>query len=86
MERSVWTDERVDDAIARIEKRFDRIDERFDRIDDRFDRIDDRFDRVDDRFDRMRGEIASSNRQFALIGWTLAGVVVAQLIAIAFLG
>jgi hypothetical protein len=39
MERTVWSDERLDDAIAHIEQRFDRIDARLDRIDERLDAL-----------------------------------------------
>jgi hypothetical protein len=32
MERTVWTDERLDDGFARIDERFDQVDRRLDRI------------------------------------------------------
>jgi predicted nucleic acid-binding Zn-ribbon protein len=32
MERTLWTDERIDDAMERIEKRFDEIERRLDRV------------------------------------------------------
>jgi hypothetical protein len=34
MERTLWSDERIDDAMARIEKRFDAVERRLDRIED----------------------------------------------------
>ena len=34
MERTLWTDERIDDAMERIEKRFDRLERRMDRLAD----------------------------------------------------
>jgi hypothetical protein len=34
MERTLWTDERIDDAMDRIEKRFEAIERRLDRIED----------------------------------------------------
>ncbi|MEA2308934.1 MAG: hypothetical protein QOI65_1220 [Thermoleophilaceae bacterium] len=34
MERTLWTDERMDDTVDRIEKRFDEVDGRFDRLED----------------------------------------------------
>ena len=37
MERTTWTDERLDDAMTRIDARFDAVDRRFDRMDARFD-------------------------------------------------
>ncbi len=45
MERSRWTDERLDDLAGAIGDRFDQVDNRFDQIDNRFHRVD-RFDRV----------------------------------------
>jgi hypothetical protein len=33
MERTVWTDERLDDRFDGIDRRFDRVDARLDRID-----------------------------------------------------
>ena len=67
MERTVWTDDRLDDAIARIDARFDRVDRNF--------------DRVWDEFRDLRREVAATNRQLAQIGSGVAGVFVAQLIA-----
>ena len=67
MESTSWTDERLDDAIARIESRFDRVDREFDRVYTRLDRIDGRLDDV--------------QRQLAQIGWGVAAVFVAQAVA-----
>ena len=71
MERTVWTDERLDD--------------RFSRIDERFDQVDRRLDRVEAELVSIRGEMASLRRDMqmgfmvqtaGLIG--LAGVLVAH--------
>jgi hypothetical protein len=67
MDRTVRTDERLDDAIHRIDARFDRVDRSF--------------ERVWDEFRELRGEISSSNRQLAQIGWALVGILLVQLIA-----
>ena len=32
MERTLWTDERIDDMVERIEKRFDDLERRMDRL------------------------------------------------------
>ena len=32
MERTLWTDERIDDAMERIEKRFDALERRMERL------------------------------------------------------
>jgi hypothetical protein len=39
MERSRWTDERLDDLAGAISIRFDQVDSRFDRVDREFDRV-----------------------------------------------
>lgn len=42
--REKWTDERLDDLNAKVDRGFDRMDRRFDRVDERFERIDERFE------------------------------------------
>ena len=39
MERTLWTDERLDDAIARIDARFDQLERRMDRVEDEIARL-----------------------------------------------
>ena len=34
MERTLWTDERIDDLVKSIEQRFDRLERRMDRLED----------------------------------------------------
>jgi hypothetical protein len=74
VERTTWTDERLDDAVARIEQRFEAVDRRFDRVDDDF-------SRVWTEFGAVRREIGATNRLVAQIGWALVGVFLAQTIA-----
>jgi hypothetical protein len=92
VERTLWTDERMDDAIARIDSRFDQVDRRFDQIDRRFQAVDRRFEALEHRMDRgfegvaaefrgLRGYLAASNRQLTQIGWALVGILFVQLIA-----
>ena len=57
MERSRWTDERLDDLAGGIGNRFDQVDKRFDQVDNRFAQVDKRFDRVDREFDRVHEDI-----------------------------
>ena len=57
MERSRWTDERLDDLAGGIGNRFDQVDKRFDQVGNRFDQVDNRFDRVDREFDRVHQDI-----------------------------
>jgi hypothetical protein len=56
--RSTWTDERLDDLTARMDKGFDRVDtdvrELRAEMNARFERVDSRFERVDARFDSMQ--------------------------------
>lgn len=54
MERTRWTDERVDDLVSHVDARFDAVDSRFDNVERRFD--DARQD-VDRRFDRVEGDL-----------------------------
>jgi hypothetical protein len=67
VDRTAWTDERVDDAVARIDQHLDRIERNF--------------DRAWAEFRDLRGQIATSNRQLAQIGWALVGILLVQLIA-----
>jgi hypothetical protein len=89
MERTLWTDERVNDAMGRMDQRFDAVDERFEAIDKRFDAIDRRFNTVERRLDCMavelrevRGGHSALNRQFGRIGWGIGGATFIQLVAI----
>jgi DNA anti-recombination protein RmuC len=57
VERSLWTDERLDDMVDRIEKRFDDVDRRFDAVDRRFEAVDRRFDRLETKIDDLRRDM-----------------------------
>ncbi|HEX8646133.1 MAG TPA: hypothetical protein VF715_04480 [Thermoleophilaceae bacterium] len=46
MERTLWSDERIDDAMDRIDRRFDQVDARFDRLEARMDRLEARMDHL----------------------------------------
>jgi hypothetical protein len=39
MERTKWTDERVDDLVSHVDACFTQVDRRFDEVDRRFDRV-----------------------------------------------
>jgi flagellar capping protein FliD len=56
--REAWTDERLDDLNAKVDRGFDRLDARFDRVDERFERMeermDTRFERMEERFDSLQ--------------------------------
>lgn len=64
MPRERWTDERLDEAFARVDgeihelrmemrRGFEQIDKRFVQIDKRFEKVDDKFDLLHQRFDSM---------------------------------
>jgi tetrahydromethanopterin S-methyltransferase subunit G len=74
MERTVWTDERLNDAIARIEQRFDAVDRRFDAVDRRL-------ERMDQNFDRVWSEFATTHRLIAQIGWGIVAALLVQAVA-----
>jgi hypothetical protein len=52
--RESWTDERLDDFRAEVNRRFDGVDRRFDGVDRRFDAVDHRFDRVEGEIRDLR--------------------------------
>jgi hypothetical protein len=74
----------MDDAIGRIDQRFDDVDRRFDAVDRRFDemRAEMRDMRVEfrDEIRLLRGDLNAMHRQQALIGWGIAGALLAQLV------
>jgi len=55
--RQSWTDDRLDDLTADMNRRFEKVDKRFDKVDERFDKIDERFDKVDRRFEKVDEKI-----------------------------
>jgi hypothetical protein len=65
MERTTWTDERIDDLATHVDQRFDRVDQRFDTVDRRFDEM--RHD-TNHRFDRVEGDLKEL-RQMVLCLW-----------------
>jgi hypothetical protein len=55
MERTAWTNERLDDLAKHIDTRFDGVDRRFEQVERRFEQMDRRFDRLDDAFRDFSG-------------------------------
>jgi tetrahydromethanopterin S-methyltransferase subunit G len=73
MDRTMWTDERLDD-------RFDWIDRRFDEVDSRFDRLE---RRVDAGFTEVRAEFRDIRRLiFLLWGPTMVGILASIAVAL----
>ena len=70
MERTMWSDARLD--------------ERFDAIDRRFDAVDQRFDAVDRRLDRLEGEIRDLRQlMFQLWGTNMLAILVTIAVVLA---
>jgi uncharacterized protein Yka (UPF0111/DUF47 family) len=87
MARETWTDGRMDEFKASVNRRFDEIDRRFDEVDKRFEQVDKRFEQVDKRFEQIerrldRIEDRMHNGFFLLVGMqatstlTLVGLMV----------
>lgn len=76
MERTFWTDERLDDVIARIDGRFDRLEDRMERG---FTEI---RHEIAELGRELRSEISAGSRQLTQIGWALVGILLVQLIAV----
>jgi hypothetical protein len=77
--RATWTDERLDDLVRNVERRFDGVDARFDRIDARFDHLEARFDAMNGRFDALqRMMIQFSGATTIAVLATLVSVIVTR--------
>jgi tetrahydromethanopterin S-methyltransferase subunit G len=66
VERTRWSEERLDDLAARMNDQYTELVAKLDRLDNRFDRIEDRFERLDSKVDGLRGEFYDTRR------WVLA--------------
>jgi hypothetical protein len=74
MERTMWTDERLDDRFNWIDRRFDEVDARFDRLETR----------MDTGFMEMRAEMRDIRRlMFFLWGPTMLGIFASIAIGLA---
>ena len=71
MNRVAWTDERIDDAVARIDRGFDRLS----------DEMREMRTEMHTEFRALRAEINANHRQMAQVGWGIAGALMIQLIA-----
>lgn len=77
--RATWTDERLDDLVRNVERRFDGVDARLDRIDGRFDHLEARFDAMNGRFDALqRMMIQFSGATTIAILATLVSIIVTR--------
>lgn len=82
MNRVAWTDDRIDDAMTRIDRGFDSLREemREMRLEMREMRRDLTTEMRELRTD-LQGQVSAGQRQMTMIGWGIAGALLAQLIA-----
>jgi len=55
--RQTWSDDRLDDLNAKVDRGFGQVDRRFEAVNKRFDEIDRRFEKVQDEFIAVRREM-----------------------------
>ena len=70
MNRVAWTDERIDDAMLRIDRGFESL----------RDEMREMRAEMNTEFRALRGELSAGQRQMTIIGWGIAGALFAQLI------
>jgi predicted nuclease with TOPRIM domain len=92
--REDWTDERLDDLNAKVDRGFSevktemregfaRMEARFEKIDARFEKVDARFEKVDERFEKVDARFEKIEGRFHDLNRTLIGagaVVIATLL------
>jgi DNA anti-recombination protein RmuC len=96
MAREAWTDERLDDLSAHVDRRFDQVDQRFDRLEadirelrvemkNGFERIDGKFDgKLNSLQTEMNTRFESIQRTMIIGFVTLVASIVASVIGVAF--
>jgi DNA anti-recombination protein RmuC len=75
--RATWTDTRLDEFAASVDRRFDRVDHRFDRVDQSLDEVNRRLEKVDMDVRDMKHEISANSRSML----QFCGVIVAAQMA-----
>ena len=80
--RATWTDERLDDLVRNVERRFDGVDARFDRIDARFDHLEARFDHLEARFDAVNGRFDALQRMMIQFSGATTIAILATLVSV----
>jgi len=73
MARDSWTDARLDDLNAKVDRGFETVDQRFERVDQRFEQIDQRFEQVEKRLDRIDDRLDGLHRTQITVLLTLCG-------------
>jgi predicted nuclease with TOPRIM domain len=66
--RDAWTDDRMDDLVARMDRGFTQADARMDRFENRiqasFDKIDKRFEKMEARFEKVDARFEKMDERF----------------------
>jgi hypothetical protein len=75
MARESWTDERLDDLNAKVDRGFERVDRRFEQVDRRFEQVDEEFKAVrreiKEGFETLHHSLVVATS--AIFGGTFAG-------------
>jgi tetrahydromethanopterin S-methyltransferase subunit G len=66
-----WTDGRLDELSAKVDRGFEQVDKRLEQVDKRFEQVDRRFERIDERLDALQHMMAYGF--IAMTGAILAG-------------
>ena len=83
VERTKWTDERIDDAFARMDRQIDLLREEMrEEFRDVREEMRAGFEEMRSGFGETRGNILSLQRQIAKIGWAVAGTMAASMTAL----
>ena len=80
--RESWTDTRLDDFAANVDRRFDAVDKRFDAMDQRFDAVDRRLDRLEVGLRDLNGRFDGLNRTLLQTGGGIIATLVAGIISV----
>jgi ABC-type branched-subunit amino acid transport system ATPase component len=78
LNRVAWTDDRIDDAMSRIDRGFESLRDEMREM--RMELRDMRGEMREMRTD-LQGQISAGQRQMTTIGWGIAAALLAQLIA-----
>ena len=79
MDRTVWTDERLDDLAANTERSFDLLRQEFRELREE-NQQEHRAMRAD--ISALRSDLSAWQRQITQIGWAMAGTLIAAVVAL----
>jgi predicted transcriptional regulator len=81
MPRESWTDERLDDFRAEVNRRFDEVYRRFDEVDRKFDEVDRRFEKIEGELHHLRVDMKEGFERLYRLMITLGAGALGTLIA-----